>query len=297
MKNHTRRVIIALITLIVLAREGQAQERPIYTQYMFNETTFNPAYAGSSERLSATALYRKQWVGVEGAPSTQALSVHAPINKSSIALGLQVLNDKIGVSSRTELQSMFAYRIRFNDKSKLSMGIQTGVRWNNEGYSQLYDATGDVQFSESLQQARFLVGTGVYYHTDRFYLGASVPVIRTAQGVGNHYFITSGYVFDMGEHLKVKPNVLLKLADNAPASYDLNTTLLIHEIVWFGVSYRSSESVGLLTRLQITEELSFGYAFDLPVSGISPYGSGSHEMMLNYRIRIPSTSYQSPRYF
>ena len=290
-------MIWAALVAVVTMEESQAHARSIYTQHMFNETVFNPAYAGSSERLSATALYRNQWVGLEGAPSTQILSVHAPIARRNFALGAQVLRDKIGVSSRTEIQSMFAYRVRFSEGAKLSMGLQAGGRWNKEGYSRLYDATEDVQFSEDDQRTEFLFGAGLYYHTQRFYVGASVPLLYATYQQATHSFITAGYVFDLSENLKLKPNVLLKMADNAPVSYDLNANLLFHEIIWFGVSYRSMESVGLLTQLKITEELTFGYSFDLPVAGISTYSNGSHEIMLNYRIKIPSITYQSPRYF
>lgn len=293
MKYH---LTLAFLTFAVIWN-CQAQERPIYTQYMFNETAFNPAYTGVPERLSMTALYRNQWVGIDGAPTTQTLSIHSPIKGETLALGLNVLHDVIGVSGRTEIQSMYAYRIRFNETSKLSIGIQTGVRWYNEAFGQLYDETEDVQFVESYKLAKFLFGAGLYYHTNRFYVGASAPVIHTKDEIKNHYFVTSGYVFDIGPQLKLKPNVLMKLADNAPASFDLNANLLFHEIIWFGFSYRSQESLGVITQLQLTEKISFGYAFDLPVAGISHNGNGSHEITLNYKIKMSPTSYTSPRYF
>ncbi|WKN30841.1 type IX secretion system membrane protein PorP/SprF [Porifericola rhodea] len=290
-------IMYAAIVLIAASFNCQAQERPIYTQYMFNETAFNPAYTGSPERLSITGLYRKQWVGIDGAPTTQTVSIHSPINKQSMALGLQVLNDVIGVSSRAEAKSMFAYRIRFNETSKLSFGIQAGIRWYDEDFSMLYDELMDSDFSESIKSSKFLFGTGVYYHTERFYVGASAPAIHTKFSAKNHIFITSGYVMDIGSQLKLKPNFLLKLADNAPVSYDLNANLLIQEMIWFGVSYRSRESIGLLTQLQLTEKLAFGYSFDLPVGGISPYGQGSHELSLNYTLQLPTIAYKCPRYF
>nr|WKN36448.1 type IX secretion system membrane protein PorP/SprF [Tunicatimonas sp. TK19036] len=290
-------LLYTAILISTFVWKSYGQDRPIYTQYMFNETAFNPAYTGVPDQLSMTGLYRKQWVGIDGAPSTQTFSIHSPLKNEKLAIGFQALRDAIGVTTCTELQSMYAYRIRLNDKSKLSMGIQMGVRWMSEDFSQLYNETEDSQFSESNRQAKFLFGTGLYYHTERFYVGASVPVVQTKNNAKNHYFITSGYVFDLSSQLKLKPNVLIKLADNAPVSYDLNANLLISEIIWFGLSYRSLESLGILTQLQLTEKLSLGYAYDMPVTGISPYGSGSHEITLNYKIKILPTSFQSPRYF
>lgn len=284
-----------------------AQQQVMFTQYMFNYLALNPAYAGSHESLNASALLREQWTGLDGAPSTQTFSIHSPVRNQKMGLGFLFLHDKIGVTNQNGAYLSYAYRIPFLNGGKLAMGIQGGFVNYHAKFSLVSStdptfATGDVRE----WQPNF--GAGLYYSTDRFYAGLSLPqLIETTFDKHNtdsdsklvrHYFLSSGYVFDLNEDLKLKPNVLVKYVSGAPLEIDLNTNLLIKETVWIGFSWRSFDSIDAILQLQITERIQLGYSYDFATqSDLRRINSGSHEFMLNYRIPRRGERIVTPRYF
>ncbi|MTI19577.1 type IX secretion system membrane protein PorP/SprF, partial [Fulvivirga sp. RKSG066] len=268
MKNIKITLVILLLT-VGFASYGQQQV--MFTQYMFNGLALNPAYAGSHEAISVTAMAREQWTGIDGAPSTQTLSIHSPVFNNRIGLGLLVLHDKIGVTEQTGAYASYSYKIPFVNGSSIALGLQGGFTSYDARFSEVSEtnpvfATGDVrEFHPN-------VGFGAYYTTDKFYAGVSAPqLIETAFDKDNedsdakivrHYFAQAGYVLDIDQNLKLKPNVLVKAVDGAPLQIDLNANLLINEVIWVGVSWRSFDSFDALFQLQVTEKLQFGYAYD-----------------------------------
>ncbi|UXX78948.1 type IX secretion system membrane protein PorP/SprF [Reichenbachiella carrageenanivorans] len=312
-KNTIQAAFLLAITL--LSTVSLAQQQGMFTQYMFNGLAINPAYAGSHETLSLTALTRYQWVGIDGAPNTQSFSAHAPIKKEQIALGLQLFNDDIGVSKTFNMFAAAAYRINF-DKTTLSLGLQLGFssyKSNVSTLNPIWD-NNDIALSEDVREPfKPNMGTGAYYYGDRFYLGLSLPTLFNAtinsfeiEDTGltyesgtsrRHVFLTGGYVFDLGHHFKLKPSGLIKYVAGAPIQMDINLNLLIDEVIWVGTSYRSGESLDFLLELQLTSSLRFGYAYDYILNDINMISSGSHELMLNYRIEFKKDRVTSPRYF
>ncbi|UXP31767.1 type IX secretion system membrane protein PorP/SprF [Reichenbachiella agarivorans] len=308
--------LVILLCIMMTGASTYAQQQGMFTQYMFNGLAINPAYAGSHETLSLTALTRYQWVGFDGAPNTQSFSAHAPFKKDRIALGLQLYNDNIGVSQTFSTFVSAAYRINF-EKSTLSLGLQLGFSSFKSDVTSLnpvYDFN-DVALSQNVNEPfKPNMGSGAYYYySDRFYVGFSMPMMfnqtinsfdiddsnlsyKSGQAK-RHMFLTGGYVFDLNTHFKLKPSVLLKYVAGAPVSVDINTNLLIDEVLWVGVSYRNGESVDFLLELQITSGLRFGYAYDYILNDINNVSNGSHELMLNYRIEFKKDNITSPRYF
>lgn len=283
-----------------------AQQQVMFTQYMFNGLAINPAYAGSHETLSFSALGRTQWTGLDGAPNTQTLGVHSPIRNQRMALGALFLHDNIGVTNQNGLYGMYAYRIPVSDKGKLAFGLQGGVSFYNAQFSKV--STTDPRFANDVRLASPSIGFGMYYNTERFYAGISTPQLNQAQldnknsdsdsKLVRHYFLTMGYVFDIGPSLKLKPNLLIKRVVGAPLEIDLNANLLIKEVLWIGFSWRSFDSFDALLQLQLTDQLQFGYAFDFATTtDLSRVNNGSHEIMLNYRFSFSKTRIISPRYF
>lgn len=286
-----------------------AQQESLYSQYMFNSLPLNPAYAGSHEYLSATVLARKQWLKIEGAPATQTMSAHAPVYKSKMGLGLTAVNDKIGVTSNTGLYGAYAYRIKFT-KSILSFGLQVGFTNYVSRFSKLEVRTpNDPAFAED--DVRFFLpnfGGGIYYYTNKFYAGFSVPHILDHLGSksnivaansiqSQHYFLTSGFVATLSPQLKLKPSVLIKAIQGAPLQADLNTTLMINEVLWLGVSYRTATSLNFIIQAMLTDQLSLGYAYDSALNKIRNVSVASHEVMLNYRFIYYHKNVIAPRYF
>jgi type IX secretion system PorP/SprF family membrane protein len=306
--------IILSLSLFLVAVTASAQQAATYSQYMFNMLAINPAYAGSHNMLSATALARFQNVGLPGAPNTQTFSAHSPLTHKRMALGFLVVHDKLSIISQTGVNVSYAYRIPVSTKGSLSFGLQGGVSMYNAEYTSLDiysntnpNAASDPAFSQDIRTSRPNIGAGVYYTTQYAYLGLSMPhMINNAFDRGENYqtvyqnkpvIIAGGYVFEINRLLKLKPNFLFKLIDGQPVEFDINANLLMDDVLWVGLSYKSSKQVGLLTQLQLTDQIQFGYSYTITAGPIRVVELGSHEVMLNYRFKFNKKGVITPRYF
>ncbi len=303
------RLLSVILGMLILGPLCHAQQGVMFTQYMFNGLALNPAYAGSHDVISATVIGRQQWLGIDGAPNTQTLSVHSPIKNERIGLGMLLLRDQIGITDQLNATVAYSYRIEM-DHGKLAMGLQGGISNYRADYNKL-EIGGDPALSRgvvSAWQPNF--GAGVYYYNDRFYAGLSVPQLLErvydayesssveGRGLVRHYFLNTGYVFDLNDDLKLKPNMLVKMVEGAPVQVDLNANLLIMEVLWVGLSWRSFDSVDGLLQLQLTDRLQLGYSYDFATTKeIQSVDGGSHELSLNYRFTIGHKKSVSPRYF
>ncbi len=309
-----KKILILICLSFGLGLKLAAQQQVMFTQYMFNGLAINPAYAGSADALSITALTRHQWVGLDGAPSTQTLSAHTPIKKDNIALGLLFLRDRIGVTDQNALFGSYAYKIRFkkNRRNSLSFGLSFGLSSYKTRHSDVNTGSGsgnDPGFQgDDINSWMPNVGAGMFYSTDRFYLGVSSPFllnnfisdVNNADGSAEqirHFFVMTGYVFDLNRSLKLKPNILMKSVVGAPIEFDVNANLLINDVLWVGASWRSFASVDFLLEIQLNSKLRFGYAYDIPTTDLSRVSMGSHEIMLNYVLSFSKSRVVTPRYF
>ena len=288
----------------------QGQQEAMFTQYMFNGLALNPAYAGSHESLSATLLFRDQWTGLPQAPSTQTFAIHSPIRDAKIALGLQFIHDKVAVFEQYGVNASYAYRI-FTAKGTLSLGLQLGFTNYSADLSDLTtQVPNDPVFQGNVTKTMPNFGAGLYYYTDRFYVGLSAPQLVTNSLTEDvveidgdarqerHYFLTAGHMFPLGHNVQLKPNVLIKAVEGAPIQMDLNLNALFSEVLWLGVSWRSLADFDALIELQITDQLLVGYSYDFAnTTDLSRVNSGSHELMLNYRFRYAKNKVITPRYF
>ena len=301
-------LIISILALSLFSRMAWAQQDAMFTQYMFNGLAFNPAYAGSHEAISASFLYRNQWVNVDGAPNTTTFSLHSPLGNERIGLGVQFLSDKIGVSKQKVANISASYILPLTDESNLSFGLSAGMDMIEYDFNDLeLGGTNDVYFdpSNNINDNKANVGAGIYYYSKKTFLGLSVPrILQNEYGKGpskliqnRHLYVYGGHVFDLHPNLKFKPNVLLKTVEKAPLEVDLNANFLFIDRIWAGVSWRSLESVDLLTRVLLTEQLSVGYSYDISTNGLKDYSKGSHEFMLNYLFSFQKKTMLSPRYF
>jgi type IX secretion system PorP/SprF family membrane protein len=288
----------------------QAQQEAMFTQYMFNGLALNPAYAGSHEALSATFLFRDQWTGLPDAPSTQTFSVHSPIREGRIALGLQFIHDKLSVFQQYGVNGVYAYRI-LTDKGTLSLGLQFGFTSYSADLSDLTpQVANDPVFQGNVNKVMPSFGAGIYYYTNRFYIGLSAPQLVTNSLTEDvvevdadarqerHYFLTAGHMFQISRNVQLKPNVLIKAVEGAPVQMDLNLNALFSEVLWLGVSWRSLSDFDALIELQLTDQLLLGYSYDFAhTTDLSRVNSGSHELMVNYRFRYAKNKVITPRYF
>jgi type IX secretion system PorP/SprF family membrane protein len=280
---------------------------------MFNETFINPAYAGSHESVGLNMLYRNQWVGLEGSPKTQTFSMHSPINKRKMGIGLSIMNESIGVSELFAASANIAYRIKMN-RSVLSFGLQGGFVNDVENFTKINTIDpGDHQFTKDVRKY-FLpnAGFGAYFYTKNYYAGFSIPRLlenkidpslpnEVVNNVGNfsiwHYYLATGYVFTFSEGLKFKPSIMVKAVPNSPIEIDFSTTFLIQDVLWLGASYRTGDAVSGIMGFQLSKQLRIGYSYDYTISDLQKYNSGSHELTLSYNIGLNKSKITSPRYF
>lgn len=287
---------------------GIAQQLPQFTQYMYNTISINPAYAGSRETLSVVGLHRSQWVGIEGAPTTQTLSIHAPLRNEKIGLGLSFINDELGYQNFQYIYGDFSYTIRTSQNTKLALGIKAGFT----GFS----LDSDYQLEESYDPVIYgyenrwkpNIGAGAYWHSEKWYLGLSAPRLLNTDYNGEEefealerlsYYFTGGYVFGLGGSTKFKPAFLVKATNGAPLSLDLTANFLFNEKFWIGGSYRINEgtsALGGIADFQVSNQLRIGYAYEYPFSDLNRYASGTHEILLMFEI-FKSKRIKSPRYF
>lgn len=305
--------LIFSISIILASLGAYAQQEATFTQYMFNMMAVNPGYAGSRGILSATAMHRSQWVGIDGAPRTETISIDMATRNKKVGLGIQAFNDRIGVVRTTGFYATYAYRINFqNRESSLAIGLQAGLSNYKADLTKvdLIDG-GDPAFMQNVNALMPSFGAGIYYNTPRFYAGLSVPnlvksYLRKDQYLYSteviarrymHLFLMAGYVFDLDETFKLKPSVLVKAVRGAPVVADVNLNLWIKDIVGIGASYRTSEAVAGLLELQLTNQFRLGYAYDHSLSDLVKYNQGTHEVMLRFEFGWEKGKVLSPRYF
>lgn len=287
-----------------------AQHTPLTSQYMFNGLFINPAYAGSRDALAANLTYRRQWVGFDGAPTTQLFSVHTPLKGRRLGLGIQVYDDRIGVSRETGVLTNYAYRIPFR-KGRLQFGLGAGVSMLQANWSSvaLQDRTDVTYATDSRGDLRPELSGGIFYYKKLFYIGASVPFAMaqtwdpedarwsmSTRADQLQPMLTGGYLVTLNKALKLKPSTLVRYQQASGIQADLNANLIIRDKVWTGVSYRTGDAVVGMLEVLPTPQWRFGYAYDMGLNRLTPYHAGTHELMLQYefgyRIRV-----RDPRYF
>lgn len=296
-----------LIGLLLAAglMEVQAQQDPMYTQYMYNTMAVNPGYAGSRGVMNITGLVRQQWLGIDGAPQTQTLVFHSPLTNKNIGLGLSVVKDKIGPINQTMIFGDYSYTIKVNESSKLAFGLKAGVNMIQGELAGLRTTEdNDVAFSQDLEnRVNPNFGFGMYYHSDKWYIGASIPqLLENEDDYTNvkqrrHYFLIGGYAWEINDQLTIRPTTLIKATVGSPLSVDITATLILRNKLWIGVTHRWSDSFGVLLGYQLTDQLRAGGAYDYTISDLSGYSNGTFEIMVSYDFYFKKTKLRSPRYF
>ena len=299
---------LIIITVFLLALQMHAQQDPQYTQYMYNMNVINPAYAGSSDGVAIGALYRSQWVGLEGAPSTGTLAIHSPVGKR-VGLGLSLINDEVGPVRETNVYADFSYTLPMGENNRLAFGVKAGATFHDIGLLTVETIDpNDPLFSENVNEATPNIGAGLYfYKPNRYYISASMPNIlnsvhldangRKIGSESEHIFAAAGYVFDLSSNFKLKPHVLVKAASDAPVSYDANLNLFMYDIVEIGAGYRLDDSFSGMINFLVAPNLRIGYAYDAINSDLNIVTDASHEIFINFDINLPRKVSRSPRYF
>ena len=284
-----------------------AQQDAQFSQYMYNTININPAYAGSRGALSIFALHRTQWVGLDGAPVTNAVSVNTPINDSNLGLGISIINDKIGPTHESTISADLSYTIPTSETFKLSFGIKATANLFDLDVTQLNPVDDDPSLHDYNNKFSPNIGAGIYYHSDKGYVGLSVPNFIESNRYDDNevrifkekinYYLIGGYVFDLNELVKFKPAFLTKMVYGAPLQVDVSGNFMFNNKFMVGIAYRWSAALSGMVGFQVSDSLYIGYGYDRETTNLKNYNSGSHEIFLRYEIFNNIDKITIPRFF
>lgn len=300
---------IIYIVLLMMCQVGLTQQDAIYSQYMFNPFAINPAYAGSRDAVNLVALNRSQWLGLEGAPTTQTISAHTPTNDKKLAWGLNFSHDKLGITNNLMAMATGAYQLRL-ETGTLNFGLRGGIyntvidqaKLNFREENDLLDTK--TRMSALVPSFDF----GLYYYTEKFYAGLSVNHLtkhrfnfenlenNQAYYLRRHVFLASGYVFKTSTNILIKPSILVKYAGPSTFNIDINTNVMFNELFWVGIGLRNYSSLNFLVDFNVTDYLRIGYSYDMNLTKINHYSNGSHELLIGLDFNLRKTSFATPRY-
>lgn len=317
MNIRNKFTIIALLSLIFIGLVN-AQQDAQYTQYMFNTMSVNPAYAGSRGQLSIAALYRAQWVGLDGAPTSQTLNLHSPIRNSKLGYGVSIVNDEIGdgVVQETYFDGIISYTIDVSQEGKLSFGLKAGGNLLNLDFNKLRNFDAEPVNADNIEN-RFSpnVGLGLYYHSNKFYAGLSAPNLLQTEYFDNsqqdantvqflskeriNFYLITGYVFDLNGNLKFKPALLTKMVGGAPLQVDFSANFMFNDKFTFGAAYRWDAALSAMAGFQISDQFMLGLAYDKETTdlGGTQFNDGSFEVFLRFELVKSFQRLVSPRFF
>ncbi|GAB3808401.1 type IX secretion system membrane protein PorP/SprF [Spirosoma humi] len=313
--------VALLLILGIGSSQVRAQQDKMFSQYMFNMMALNPAYAGSRDVLSMSALYRNQWAGLPGAPQTATFTADMPLNNERVGIGLQLYGDKAGVIQETGAFASYAFRIKVGEKSTLALGLQAGASSYQANLTEVKtspDGQIDPAFASNISKILPNFGTGIYLSNDRTYLSISVPRLiknkLSEYNVGDlrsvqarQAYVAAGFVVGISPVVKMKPSFLVKYADGAPLGFDANINFWFADRIALGASIRRNQFsswtkyttdavVGLL-EVQLTDQFRFGYSYDRTMSNLQSVAPSSHEIMIRYEFGFGKNRILTPRYF
>ncbi len=315
--------LIFTFFIVGLGFAAFAQQDAQYTQFMFNKLAYNSGYAGSGETACISCLYRNQWVGVTGAPQTAVLNFDTPLFKRKVGMGVNIVYDQIGVEQRLKASLMYAYRLKLGDEGSLGIGVRATL-WNYRVKFSELDAT-EVNDTEipvgNPNSFAPNFGVGIYYSTDKFYVGVSVPhlletdidfsdnggsaTVEVLSTLDRHYFIMGGAIFRISEKVQLHPNLLVKYVPNSPFDMDVNANFVFFKKLWVGATYRLGgssqrgfgESIDAVLQYQFNPQFKIGIAYDYTLSDLTNYNSGSYEAMVHYCFNYQDRKLTNPRFF
>nr|WP_026302727.1 type IX secretion system membrane protein PorP/SprF [Psychroflexus tropicus] len=309
----TRRILHTglVILLLILGSQGFAQQDPNFTQYMYNTMSINPAYAGSRNVFSAAVLHRSQWLGFDGGPASQTLSVHSPIKDGQMGIGFNVVNDKIGVTQETDINGVYSYAIEVSRFTKLSFGLNAGINLLNVDFNELnrFDNTDPEFFNNLENRVSPQVGLGALLYNDQYFVGLSVPsLLRNDRFEDSdvqdasitdrvHYYLTAGLVFDLNPNLKFKPSILMRHVSGAPLLAEASANFLINGKFTAGAAYRLNSAFSGLFAFQVSDSVLMGLAYDRDTSTLVNYNDGSIEFFARFELFKRYKRMYTPRFF
>jgi len=288
--------LFLLIATILIDLSVNAQQLPLYSQYMMNSFLLNPGITGSTGYIPIRLTVRQQWTGIEDAPSTQALSANGLIGKQNMGIGGYIFNDKFGPISSTGIQASYAYHLRINKEIKLGLGLSISAFQFKMNGADLHPLDASDQALTGNAESTFVpdANFGAYLYSNKFFVGLSgaqltqykIKLNEELAGSNQmirHYYLLGGYQFEVSKEFDIQPSVLIKGTEHTPFQLDVNVKTFYKKNYWLGFSYRTSDAAIVLIGFKVNR-FHLGYAFDYTFSNLSHYSTGSHEIMLGVNL-------------
>jgi len=304
--------IIILVLVGVCSTSLLAQDQTQYNNYVANQGLLNPAYNGTRDVISGLLIARSQWIGIEGAPNSQAINVHGPIEDSNLGLGISLSNDMVGFTNNLDFMASVSYKLKFDRFRFLSFGLQVGASSNiYDGTKAVTDNYLDPVFMGKESKIGFNFGFGSYLYAENYFVGFSVPKFftqnfneedftfkNTIDPKNLYSYLYGGYIFDWGD-VKVKPTALFRFVYGAPLEFDVAANVLFVDRLWVGLAYRSTSDVIFLSEFIINRKFTVRYSFDYSLTALNRYAKyGSHEIGLQFDFSFNKRAgMRSIRYF
>jgi type IX secretion system PorP/SprF family membrane protein len=297
MNTHKRRVLLPLtgvmLFMALLTGTLNAQQIPNFSLYNMNHYLVNPAATGTTDRLPVSLSYRKFWAGMNNSPSVQYLSANAKVAEQ-MGVGARIFNYQAGPLRKTGLEGTYSYHLNLGSgDTKWSFGLSLLIYQFNLSKSKMF--VEDIEDEVFMGDEQMFVpdaGIGTYVYGANYYVGISVPqlfqrnidlksdVILQQKQV-RHYYLHGGYIFEAGSDFKIEPSALLKFVEAGIFQADINALATYKDMVNFGISYRSEESMSFQVGYK-NPDLFVGYAYDLILSEMRGSTWGSHEILFTY---------------
>jgi type IX secretion system PorP/SprF family membrane protein len=283
---------------------ASAQQEQMYTQFSFNKIAYNPGYTGSFSSPTLTAVYRQQWIGLDGAPNAQVLTYNQALWNDRVGLGGGISRQQIGINTSLTIDFSYAYRVKTN-RGHVCVGLQPSVRnlrqnWADPRIKPLQQNDNSIPTEV---KSKFLtnLSAGIYYaaYHNKWYAGIGVHrLIRNNIDLSEygilarevqHFNAMGGITYRPNKDLEVTPQALFRYAVGAPIDAELNVSVLLRKKFYGGIAYRVGgdkkqlgESVDVMLGLQATDNLFFCFSYDIGISKLRHYNSGSMEATIRW---------------
>ncbi len=291
------RVTLLLVAFLLTQFSAIGQKEPQYTQYMYNIGSFNPAYVGTVENMEITALYRAQWIDIDGAPRTLRLGTNIPLANGKNGLGFNVVSDQLGPTTQTFFDVAYSFQVMLSEETRLSFGVDAGGSIIDVDFTKgsFENPNEPILNNTVFNTFNPTIGAGTFLYADNWYLGLSIPNFLTGaikdddiKSLVNDQIqvnFIGGYVFDLSERLRFKPAFLLNYLKGLPAKVDLSANFLFNDVFTIGAAYRIDNAVSGLAGFQASNTLFIGYAYDYSTTGLGEFNQGSHEIIVKFFLR------------
>lgn len=307
--NRSRAMSLVQLTVLLCScwSTAKAQNDVLVTQYQHNQFAINSAFAGSREGLTLFGSYRTQWTGLNGAPTSQLFTAHAPLINPQMAIGIQVYNQRYSVAGNSGFAATYAYRVPTSENTWLSFGISPGVSLRSARWTDIdLIEPGDEAFSDNEKLVSPLLGLGIAWYSNKFFAGFSIPSLITANEFQGQsatfglksaaYQFTAGYAWPIGNQWTIQPSVFYRYQTITQSIADLQATLMYRNLVWVGMSYRSTNELAITGTVFVVPQFRISYSYDYHMGNLKTYQSGSHEISLQYDFVYKSASHH-PKFF